>query len=82
MRGLILLLAVLVPLSSSADGLPFLKDLAGDADLPRPWGVGFDFFTMDQDYDIKSLDFALPGVSIGDPSQIKVTNQVKTSSVS
>lgn len=77
MRGLILLLAALIPLSSSADGLPFLKDLAGDADLPRPWGVGFDFFTMDQDYDIKNLEFALPGVTIGDPSQIKVTNEVK-----
>jgi len=63
-------------LSSSADGLPFMKDLAGDADLPNPWGVGFDFFTMDQDYDIKSLEFSVPGVSISDPSQIKVTNEV------
>jgi len=78
MRALILLLAALLPLSSFADsGLPFMKDLAGDADLPRPWGIGFDFFTMDQDYDIKSLDFALPGVSLGDPSKIKVTNEVQ-----
>ena len=78
MRVLILLLAVMLPLSSSADSaLPFLKDLAGDADLPRPWGIGFDFFTMDQDYDIKHLDFALPGVIIGDPTQIKVTNEVQ-----
>jgi len=77
MRALILLLAALIPLSSSAEGLPFLKDLAGDADLPRPWGIGFDFFTMDQDYDIKSLTFALPGVAVGDPSNIKVTNEVQ-----
>ena len=78
MRGLKLLLAVLIPLSSSADsGLPFLKDLAGDADLPRPWGIGLDFYTMDQDYDINSLQFALPGVSIGDPSEIDVTNKVQ-----
>ena len=78
MRGLILLLAALLPLSSSADsGLPFLKDLAGDTELPRPWGLGFDFFTMDQDYNIKNLEFALPGVSLGDPSQIKVTNEVQ-----
>lgn len=78
MRGLIILLAALLPLSSSADsGLPFLKDLAGDAELPRTWGIGFDFFTMDQDYNIKSLNFALPGVSIGDPSQIMVTNKVQ-----
>lgn len=78
MRGLILLLAVLIPLSSSADSrLPFMKDLAGDANLPRPWGLGFDFYTMDQDYDIKNLTFALPGVSLGDPSKIKVTNKVQ-----
>ena len=68
MRGLILLLAALLPLSSMAEsGLPFLKDMAGDRDLPRPWGIGFDFYTMDQDYDIKSLTFDLPGVSVGDP---------------
>ena len=78
MRGLILLLAALLPLSSMADSsLPFLKDMAGDRDLPRPWGIGFDFYTMDQDYDIKDLTFALPGVSIGDPEDIAVTNEVK-----
>jgi hypothetical protein len=78
MRRLLLLLAVLLPLSSSADSaLPFLKDIAGDAELPRPWGVGIDFFTMNQDYSIKSLDFALPGVIVGDPSQIDVTNSIQ-----
>ncbi len=78
MRGLILLLAALLPLSAAAEsGLPFLKDLAGDRDLPRPWGIGVDFYTMDQNYDIKSLDFALPGVSVGDPSDIDVTNDLQ-----
>jgi hypothetical protein len=78
MRALILLLTLMLPLSCWADSaLPFMKDLAGDAELPRPWGIGLDFFTMDQDYDIKSLDFALPGVIVGDPSQIDVTNKVQ-----
>jgi hypothetical protein len=78
MRGLFLLLAVLLPLSSSADSsLPFLKDKVGDRELPRPWGVGIDFYTMDQDYNIKDLKFALPGVSLGDPSKIKVSNEVQ-----
>ena len=77
MRALMLLLAAFLPLSSSADSaLPFMKDLAGDAELPRPWGISIDFYTMDQDYDIKDLQFALPGISLGDPSQIKVTNEV------
>jgi len=79
MRGLILLLAALIPLSSSADSaLPFLKDkVREDIQLPRPWGIGGDLYTMDQNYDIKSLTFALPGVSLGDPSKIKVTNEVQ-----
>ena len=78
MRGLILLLAVLLPLSSSADSsLPFMKDRVGDRELPRPWGLGLDFYTMDQDYDIKDLQFALPGVIVGDPSAIEVTNDVQ-----
>jgi hypothetical protein len=53
-----------------------MKDIAGDRELPRPWGIGIDFYTMDQDYDIKDLQFALPGVTLGDPSQIKVSNEV------
>lgn len=78
MRGLIILLAALIPLSSSADsGLPFMKDMVGDRELPRPWGIGVDFYTMDQKYDIKDLSFSLPGVSLGDPSNIKVTNEVQ-----
>lgn len=78
MRGLILLLAVLLPLSSSAESsLPFMKDRVGDRELPRPWGIGLDFYTMDQDYDIKDLKFILPGVSVGDPSAIEVSNDVQ-----
>lgn len=77
MRTLVILLALLIPLSSTADSaLPFMKDLAGDTELPRPWGIGIDFYTMDQDYDIEDLQFIIPGVSLGDPSQIKVTNDV------
>lgn len=78
MRVWALLLAALLPLSSVADSsLPFMKDLAGDTALPRPWGIGIDFYTMDQDYDIKNLQFTLPGISLGDPSLIKVSNEVR-----
>lgn len=79
MRRLTFLLSILLPLSAAADStLPFMKDLAGDADLPRPWGIGLDFYTMDQDYDIEALDFQLPipGVTLGDPRDIKSTNEV------
>jgi hypothetical protein len=71
-------LAILLPVSSSADSsLPFLKDLAGDTELPRTWGFSLDYFVMDQDYDIANLEFALPGVGLGDPSLLAVTNDVK-----
>lgn len=77
MRGLTIILAILLPLSSQADSaLPFMKDLAGDRDLPRPWGIGIDFYTMDQDYNIKDLQFVLPGIGVTDPSNIQVTNEV------
>ena len=71
MRGPMSLLSILLllslPMASQAESsLPFMKDLAGDAELPRPWGIGLDFFTMDQDYDIDNLEFALPGVIVGD----------------
>jgi len=78
MRRLAILLCTLFPLSALADSaLPFLKDLAGDTELPRTWGVSVDFFGMDQDYNIKSLEFAFPGLSLGDPSLLKVTNDVE-----
>ncbi|MGD9265640.1 MAG: hypothetical protein PVJ71_07670 [Lysobacterales bacterium] len=79
MRRLFFLFLFTLPLSVNAEStLPLMKDLAGDAELPRPWGIGLDFYTMDQDYDIEALDFALPipGVSLGDPSDIMSTNEV------
>lgn len=76
-RLITLLAAILIPLTSVADSaLPFMKDLAGDTKLPRPWGISIDFYTMDQDYDIADLQFVAPGISLGDPSQIMATNEV------
>lgn len=78
MRTLVILLALIMPLTASAESsLPFMKDMVGDRSLPRPWGIGVDFYTMDQDYDIDNLIFVLPGVSVGDPSEIGVTNEVQ-----
>ncbi len=79
MRRLIFLLSTLIPLSAAAEStLPYMQDLAGDAKLPRPWGISLDFYTMDQDYSIQDLTFDLPipGVGLGDPSDIKATNEV------
>ena len=78
MRRLAYLLVISLLFSAStASALPFMKDLAGDKQLPRPWGLGIDFYTMDQDYEISNLEFVLPGVGIDDPSLIDVTNDVQ-----
>ena len=78
MRSLLIAIALLMPVTSTAESrLPFMKDKVGDIELPRPWGIGIDFYTMDQDYNIESLKFELPGVSLGDPSLLGVTNDVQ-----
>jgi hypothetical protein len=72
--------AVLMLLAASAvqaeSKLPFGRAWAGDHDLPKPYGVGMDLFSMDQDYQIKALEFELPGASVVDPSLIRVRNSV------
>src|SRR6478672_832999 len=68
---------LLAPLGANADSfLPLGKEWAGDAKLPKPYGVGVDIFTMNQDYAIDRLSFVLPGVTLPDPSVIKVKNRL------
>ena len=71
----VLILALAAAGAAQAEStLPFGKSWAGEHKLPKPYGVGMDFFTLNQDYAIKSLSFDLPGASIGDPSAIRVSN--------
>ncbi len=78
MRSLLIVIALLSPLGAAAESrLPFLKDMVGDVQLPRPWGIGIDFYTMDQEYDIDFLEFNLPGIGLEDPSLLAVTNEVQ-----
>jgi len=73
----LLCLILVLPLTATAESdLPFMKHLLGDKEFYEPWGVGFDFFTMEQQYTIKQLQFDLPGVSIPDPSQLDVQNDI------
>jgi hypothetical protein len=77
MRKLILILIFVLPFTAQADSsLPFMKDLAGDRELPRPWGISLDYYTMKQDYKIKDLQFSLPGAIIDDPSKLGVKNNL------
>jgi len=67
------LLALLAGSAHADSVLPFGKSWAEGHKLPKPYGVGFDLFTMNQDYRIKSLQFDLPG-AIADPNLIRVSN--------
>ncbi len=88
MRHLFLAILLLTPCAvlaeetgdGSRNGPLFMKDLVDDGNFFAPWGIGFDFFTMDQDYDIKNLYLNVPalGGEIDiDPSQVAVTNKVQ-----
>ena len=81
MRQVFVLLLLLTPLSLSAQesssGPLFMKHLLGDREFFEPWGVGVDFYTMDQDYGLKNLQFDLPGAGVEDPSKIKVSNELQ-----
>ena len=78
MRRLVFALLLALPLTAAAESGPlFMKDLLGGREFFEPWGIGIDFYTMDQQYDIKQLQFDLPGVSLGDPSLLDVRNEVQ-----
>lgn len=83
MRRILIVLLMLVPLTATAQesvsstGPLFMKDLLNGKEFFEPWGVGLDYFTMDQDYEIKSLSFDLPGFVVDDLSLVDVTNELQ-----
>ena len=56
-------------------GLPFKKEWAGDHELPLPFGVGIDFYTMEHPYILDSLTFDLP-FTLPNPELIEVDNEI------
>jgi hypothetical protein len=74
-RCILTLVALALPMSAQADAL-FGNDMAGDRKLPRTWGIGIDYFSMDQPYQIDSLTFT-PVLPIGDPTLLPVNNDIE-----
>jgi len=74
---ILLLTSLGVNAEESNSGPLFMKDMLGGKEFFDPWGVGIDFFTMKQDYAIKSLSFDLPGLEVDDFSLIDVSNEVQ-----
>jgi hypothetical protein len=81
MRRILLVLFIMAPLVANAQesgsGPIFMKDMLGDREFFEPWGIGLDFYTMEQDYTIKSLTFDLPGIDDIDTSLVGVSNKVQ-----
>lgn len=58
-KNILVLLILVLPVFAQAD--PLLgKTMAGDRKLPRAFGIGIDYFSMDQPYQIDSLSFTPP----------------------
>jgi len=72
----VLLMLTLTPLAEDTSKSKWFPD---DAELPLRFGVGIDFFAMDQPYSIQSLAFSLPGMEIPvvDTSAIGVQNEIQ-----
>ena len=72
------LLAFALPAPAMA-GLPWMKDKVPEGTvLPPTYGVGIDFFTMDQTYQLQSLSFDTPSIPPGTPiSGIGIDNKVE-----
>ena len=72
------LVPLLLPLAGKADAL-FGNDLAGDRQLPRTWGIGVDYFDMNQPYQVDGLVLDLPPLAalIPDPSVLPINNDIR-----
>jgi hypothetical protein len=65
-----------LPIAGHADAL-FGNSLAGDAKLPRKFGIGIDYFDMSQPYQIDSLTISPPVLPISGGQGIGVDNEVQ-----
>ena len=65
-----------LPVAGHADAL-FGNSLAGDAKLPRKFGIGVDYFYMRQPYQIDSLTISPPILPITGGEDIGVDNDVR-----
>lgn len=88
-KSFLLAAVFLLPVAGQADAL-FGNSLAGDRELPRTWGIGIDYFSMRQPYQIDSLSLIdtldtpggpvpidLAALLVPDPSLLDVNNDLR-----
>jgi len=62
--------------AQASDGLfPLGKSMAGDRQLPLPWGIGLTLHQQDQDYSLARLDIDIP-IDLGLVEDVEVENTV------
>jgi hypothetical protein len=71
----VLLIAGLVDGEESGGVFPLGRSLAGDRDLPRPFGIGLNFYHQTQDYRLRSLRLNLPFVDMTQATGIDIENR-------
>ena len=73
---LMMVLAASVTSVAAAEGLfPLGKSMAGDRQLPLPWGIGLTLHQQDQDYSLSRLDIDIP-VDLSLVQDVEVENTV------
>lgn len=70
---------IIHPLTLLAEKVSGGKWSRDDAELPLKFGIGIDFFAMDQPYSIQSLAFSAPGLALPpvNTSTIDVQNEIR-----
>jgi hypothetical protein len=63
---------------SVAGGPPFAADLAGGKELPLPWGIGFTYYDLSQDYAIDRLALGIPGFDNLPLDRLEIDNEISS----
>ncbi|NQT82290.1 hypothetical protein HQ563_04665 [bacterium] len=70
----ILVVAGVARAEEQAGLFPLGRSWAGDRELPRPFGIGLNFYHQEQDYHLTSLTVNLPNVGLAEAAGVGVEN--------
>ena len=80
-RFVVLVFLIAITFTASSFGqdsepmFPLYRSMAGDRELPKPYGVGITYHHQKQDYDLADLMVSLPGIDIAQAAAaVKVEN--------
>lgn len=65
----------------SSPRFPLGRSWAGDRELPRPFGIGLDFYHQTQDYELRNLRLNLPMIDLSQVSRVEIENATTEASL-